>query len=61
MDVLLLAIAIVLFLLMFVFSFCVAYHITQKEEPICLAKKENENEVSLDDICEKYLKLTNLN
>ena len=47
-------------LIMIVFSFYAAYRTVRKTPCVCQAKKKLEGEVPLDDICEKYLKLTNL-
>jgi hypothetical protein len=47
-------------LIMITFSFYSAYRTVRKTPCVCQSKKMLEGEVPLDDICGKYLKLTNL-
>ena len=56
-QIIILGIAIFLAL---AFSFIAAHKTVNKTPQICQPKKRVEGEVPLDDICEKYLKLTNL-
>ena len=47
-------------LLVLILSFVAAHKTVNKTPQICQPKKRVEGEVLFDDICEKYLKLTNL-